>query len=126
MKTFYKLTIVLIICMGLVLSLCLAQGEYAKRTPNKECAAWVSKCLTDFQSIKPGMTRGEIQKKFPMDGGVQDFSLIRFAHPECDYFKIDVEFDSKRNANDQNRAINDSNDKVTKVSKPYIETPYMD
>jgi hypothetical protein len=72
------------------------------------------------------MTRGEIQKKFPMDGGIQGVSLIRFTHPECGYFKIDVGFDFKHNENDQNRAIISPDDKVTKVSKPYIEVPVMD
>ncbi|MGA2172486.1 MAG: hypothetical protein ABSG82_05670 [Sedimentisphaerales bacterium] len=126
MKKLYTFKIVLVLCIGLVLSLCLAQEEYAQRTPNKVCTAWVEKCLTDFQSIKPGMTRGAIQKKFPMDGGISSISLTRFTHPECDYFKIDVEFDLKRDVKDPNQPLGSPEDKVTSTSKPYIERPVGD
>jgi hypothetical protein len=71
------------------------------------------------------MTRGEIEKKFTMDEGIHSPLLMRFTHPECDHFKIDVEFDFKNNNSDPNRIIS-SEDKVTKISKPYIERPYMD
>jgi hypothetical protein len=60
------------------------------------------------------------------DGGLQGASPVRFAHPACAYFKIDVEFEFKRNAADQGRAIASKDDKATKVSKPYIESPILD
>lgn len=67
------------------------------------------------------MTRGQVEDKLPKDGGRQSFSLIRFTHPPCAYFKIDVEF-----AVDHNRLVSDEADQVTKVSKPYIEEPYSE
>ena len=70
--------------------------------------------------------RGQVEAKLTIDGGLQSVSPVRFAHPACGYFKIDVEFEFKRNAADQNRAIADKADKVTKVSKPYIERPFAD
>jgi len=39
---------------------------------------------------------------------------------------MDVEFDFKRNPADQNRAITGKEDKVIRVSKPYIEEPDFD
>ena len=84
------------------------------------------KCLKDFQSIKPGMTRAEIQKVFPMDGGLQAFSPVRFTHPDCPYFKIDISFIFQRDTNDQNRAIFSPDDKAIGISKPYIQTPFCD
>ena len=126
MKTLNAFRIILVFCIGLVISLCLANGETPQVKPSQEHMVWVEKCLRDFESIKPGMTRGEIQKKFPMDGGVQGVSPGRFAHPECGYFKVAVEFDFKRNEKDQGRAIFSPEDKATKISKPYIERPVMD
>jgi hypothetical protein len=126
MKTLHTFRIVLVLCIGLVISFCLAQGENTKEKPNIECTKWVEKCLSDFESIKPGMTRGEIEKKFMWDGGLQGASPFRFTHPECRYFKIDVEFDLKRDEKDQNRTLWSPDDKVTKVSKPYIESPVTD
>jgi hypothetical protein len=72
------------------------------------------------------MTRGEIEGKLSKDGGLQGVSPVRFAHPACGYFKVDVEFEFKRDAADQNRAIQNKDDKATRVSKPYIERPFLD
>jgi hypothetical protein len=126
MKTLNTFRITLVFCIGLVLSLCLANGETPQAKPNQERTVWVEKCLRDFEGIKPDMTRGEIEKKFPMDGGSQGVSPVRFTHPECGYFKVDIEFDFKRNEKDQNRAIISPDDKATKISRPYIERPVMD
>lgn len=126
MKILNIFRIVLVLCVGLVISLCLANGEAQQAKPNQEHTVWVEKCLRDFESVKPGMTRGEIEKKFPMDGGLQVVSPVRFTHPECGYFKVDVEFDFKHNEKDQNRAIISPDDKAMKISRPYIERPIMD
>jgi hypothetical protein len=93
---------------------------------NLECSKWVEACVKDFESLHPGMTRSEVQARFFMDGGLQGISPVRFTHPSCPYFKVDVEFDFKRDANDQNRAIQAGTDRVIRVSKPYLERPYMD
>ena len=87
---------------------------------------WVAKCLADFESIKPGMRREDIEERFPLDGGLQFPSPVRFLHPSCSYFKIDVEFDFERDPGDQNRAIKGKDDKVTDVSRPYIERMKVD
>jgi HEAT repeat protein len=87
---------------------------------------WVADCLKDFAEIKVGMRRREVRSLFPRDGGIYSASLERFRHPACAYFKINVEFNFKRDAADQNRAIMGEDDPVTHVSKPYIETPYSD
>jgi hypothetical protein len=79
-----------------------------------------------FESIKIGMTRSDLEGRLPKDGGLQSVSPVRFAHPACGYFKIDVEFDFKPNPADQNRAVWGKDDKATKVSKPYIERPFSD
>lgn len=88
--------------------------------------SWVASCLEDFESIKPGMTRGQIEAKFPKEGGIQGVSPVRFTHPACRLFKIDVDFDFKRDSADQGRAIIREADKVTKASKPYIGRPVLD
>lgn len=93
---------------------------------NRDRAEWVEKCLKDFESIKVGMTRGEIEAKWPWDTGLQGVSPVRFTHPDFGYFKVDVEFDFKRNPADQNRAVWNKDDKATSISKPYIERSFGD
>ncbi|MBC8097670.1 MAG: hypothetical protein H7Y43_17860 [Akkermansiaceae bacterium] len=82
--------------------------------------------LKVFQSITNGMTRAEVEGKFKLDGGLQGASPVRFVHPNCPMFKVNVEFDFKRKASDQNRAVIGKDDKVIRVSKPYMERPFMD
>ncbi len=124
-----KMTSISIILAFIVSS--MVCGSYAAPKDDRDKVMrqriqWVEKCLKDFESIKPGMTSSEIEKKFPMDGGLQSVSPVRFIHSSCPYFKIDVEFAFKRNPDDQNRAIWGKEDKSTKVSKPYIERPALD
>jgi hypothetical protein len=87
---------------------------------------FAGECFKNFESITNGMTRGEVEKKLKMDGGLQTVSPVRFLDPACPGFKINVEFDFKRNAMDQNRAIETKADKVIRVSKPYLERRIMD
>ncbi len=80
--------------------------------------AWVEKCLQDFQKIRPGVTKAEIDKLMQLDGGFLPLSKVhRYVHPECHFFKIDVEYNVKRAR---------GSDKALHVSKPYIEEPYYD
>jgi hypothetical protein len=103
-----------------------AHAQAPRPRPETDHANWVESCLRDFQYVQVGMTRGEIESKLSKDGGLQSVSPIRFVHPSCAYFKVDVAFDFKRDAADQNRAIEGKDDKCTRVSKPYIERPFLD
>jgi hypothetical protein len=124
MKTIRGFSLILV--AAVLLSVCVGQGENEQAKLKQERTAWVAKCLTDFQSIKVGMTRGEVEKKLRIDGGLQSFSRVRYIHFECEYFKIDIEFDVKRDEKDQGRAMVSPEDKVTKVSRPYIDFPVAD
>ncbi len=126
MKTLFRFGIFAACAGWACVALLHAQAPPPRAEPDKNCTQWVESCLKDFESIKTGMTRAQVEAKVTMDGGLQNVSPVRFAHPACGYFKIDVEFAFKRNAADQNRAIADKADKVTKVSKPYIERPILD
>ena len=103
-----------------------AQAEIVEKKAAKQHVDWVRRCLVDFEAIKPRMTREQVEKTFPMDGGLQSAARVRLTHPSCQYFKVDVEFDFQRNPNDQNRAIWGTKDRVTQISKPYIQRPVLD
>ena len=83
-------------------------------------------CLKNFEAITNGMTRAEVEQRLKMDGGKQGISPVRFIDPGCPGFKIKVEFDTKQNPNDLNRAVRANDDKVIHVSRPYLEPPFMD
>ena len=126
MKTILRLTIAAACVTCAWVALLCAHAGSARSEPDTGYTKWVERCLKDFESIKVGMSRSDIKGRLPMDGGLQNVSPVRFVHPACRYFKIDVEFDFKRNAADQNRAMWGKDDKATKVSKPYVERPFAD
>jgi hypothetical protein len=83
-------------------------------------------CFTNFAAITNGMTRAEVEHRLTMDGGLQAVSPVRFIDTNCPGFKINVEFDYKKDAANQGRAIIGKDDQVIRVSKPYLERPYVD
>ena len=121
MKTILRFTIFAACAGWACVALLRAQAPPPRAQPDKDRTQWVESCLKDFESIKAGMTRGQVEAKLSMDGGLQGVSSVRFAHPACGYFKIDVEF-----ALDQSRPAPDNADKVSKVSKPYVERPFSE
>ena len=126
MKAIRGFVVVFIIAAGILLSVCAGQGNDEQEKIKLERRAWVQQCLTDFKSVKTGMTRVEVETKLRIDGGLQGVSPVRYIHPDCDYFKIDVEFEFKRDEKNQNRAILSPEDKVKTVSRPYIDFPVFD
>jgi len=94
--------------------------------PYNTIAPHLPRYCRDFNAITPGMTRQDVEKKLPMDGGLQSAPVIRFQHPQCAYLKVRVGFAVRRNQADQGRVIWDDNDKVVWVSPPYLELPFCD
>lgn len=125
MKTILRFSIV---GVWIWAALVCAQAQSPKIDSDKDFAKWVERCLNDFESIKVGTTREEIERKWTMDGGIQVLSQNRYVHRVCGCFKIDVEFDVKGNAADKRPMweIWSKKDKVIKVSKPYLERPVSD
>jgi hypothetical protein len=126
MRTTLKFAIVAAFAGWGCVALLRAQAQAPRIQPDTDHERWVQMCLRDFDSIKVGMTRSQIEGILSQDGGLQSVSPNRFAHPACASFKIDVEFDFKRNPADQNRVVWGEDDKATTVSKPYIERPFID
>ena len=87
---------------------------------------WVGECLRDFNTLKPGMTRAEVEKVFPRHTMDEHSVPSRIIHPDCPLFMIDVYFDIKGNPEDQNRATPRPEDLLINISKPYIAYPIND
>ena len=69
MKAIRGFVVVFIIAAGILLSVCAGQGNDEQEKIKLERRAWVQQCLTDFKSIKTGMTRVEVETKLRVDGG---------------------------------------------------------
>ncbi|MCH7726270.1 MAG: M56 family metallopeptidase [Planctomycetes bacterium] len=98
----------------------LEAGQDAERQVAQDRVNWVVKCIKDFKAIKVGMIRKDVEKRFQYDRGIQGALRGRFIHPDCSIFKMDVEFSVKRDRYNEDVYYFSPDDKVVKVSKPYI------
>ena len=80
---------------------------------------WVAKTLTEIESVKVGMTRADLTRVFTDEGGVFTRKQQRFVYRECPYIKVDVEFEAMGQVEEQ--MVGRSEDKITRISKPFLE-----
>jgi hypothetical protein len=77
---------------------------------------WVEASLREMDAITVGMTRGDVEKVFVAAGGISTASQKTYTFRSCPYFHIDVEFAT----GPANAADSGPNDKVVKMSRPYL------
>ena len=94
------------------------------RPYGSEQARWIMQHLPELESIKVGMTRGELSKVFMEEGGFSARTSQRYVYRKCGYVKVDVEF-APASAND-NAIHGRPDDRITKISKPYLEWAIWD
>ena len=103
----------------------LALAVLAASTLNAQAppdhVAWVAKILERMETIKPGMTRKTLLTVFTTEGGLSTRTQRTYVSQECLYFKVDVEFDPA-----PNRDSEDPRDRITKISRPYLQFAVID
>jgi hypothetical protein len=83
---------------------------------------WVGGSLKKMQTITPGMTREDLQEVFVPDGGIASRKERIYVYRECPYFKVTVEFEPVPGG----PASDARKDRITKISKPYLDWPTSD
>ena len=88
-------------------------------------ARWVGEALTRMQSVKPGMTRGDLLRVFGTEGGLSTGLRRTYISRDCPYFKVDVEFHAvgraERDREGRVTLVEDNRDIIANISKPYLE-----
>jgi hypothetical protein len=91
---------------------------------------WLTHVLEKMDSIKPGMTRGDLLKVFRTEGGLSIGLRRTFVSRDCPYCKVVVEFKPVARADSDNPVFmmspEDSRDIIVKVSKPYLQFAIAD
>jgi hypothetical protein len=85
---------------------------------------WVAKSLKTIQTIKIGMTRRELLKLFTVEGGASNRTTRTYIFRECPYIKVDVGFEPVGSPQDKLRERLE--DRITRISKPYLEQSVID
>jgi len=75
---------------------------------------WLKERRKQLAEVKPGMTRRELYLRVTEDGGLNS----AFRSRQCEYLKIRVKFETE--------GASEPNDKVTAVSVPYLQVPFID
>jgi len=111
------------ISAALVWSVSAFSAPTAKRQVNH--TTWVQQSLHEMKTIKVGMTRKQLMKVFTWKGGTQVASRTKqtFAYRDCPHFMVDVEF---KPVGTLKRGVwYGPNDRIVKISRPYLEEAVM-
>ena len=102
----------------LVVALCslsFAQHDCSQTSRDE----FLKKVIADAREIKPGMTRGELQKSFAIAAGVQGTEHATYLYRGSRLVHIDVVFETERQRTGKGKLFSD-NDVITSVSRPYL------
>ena len=89
-----------------------------------EHTQWVSSVPRWTDDIKPGMTREDLLKVCTVEGGLSTRTHRTYVLKGCPYIKIDVQFLPV--GKEQDGLAESPNDKILKISKPYLEYSHTD
>jgi hypothetical protein len=118
-----------IVLAGCVLAVMLIPGFSQEVTMGSQSdsrieqahSRWVQHVLRSIGTIRPGMTRKDLAPMLVLDGGLQFPGHGRFVYAKCDFIKVDIDFA----VTDEGSTFS-PDDKVVKVSRPYLESPVTD
>ena len=118
-------TLILLLAFGLVtivFSATISPSSGASGTDDH--TEWIAKSLKEMEGVKVGMTRADLLKVFEEEGGFSSRTSRRYVYRNCAYIKVDVEFESVSKI--ENTPKENGNDKIIKISKPFLEWSIMD
>src|ERR1051325_4404234 len=115
-------TLLLPACLLIFLTAAVYSQEQAmtNQPPDK----WLQDRYKEATSIKAGMSREDLLKVFMEDGGINTVPAIRYVLRSCHMIKVDIDFDTE-----YGKAYKEKTDrelKIKQISKPYLETMFMD
>ena len=85
---------------------------------------WVEKSLKEMQTVKVGMTRGDLLKVFTEEGGLSTRTRQTYVYRGCPYFKVDVSFEPVGGA--RGNDFVSPGDKIVTISRPYLDWSVLD
>jgi hypothetical protein len=85
-----------------------------------EPCKWIDATLLRIQTLKPGMTRGDLIKLFTIEGGMYNRKHRTYVLRECPYIHLNVDFDPVGLDPTPNAGIGRPEDKIVNISVPYL------
>jgi hypothetical protein len=110
---------------------CIVAGQLsAQPARDHDVAVWISEALAQIQSVRVGMTRGELQTQFTTEGGLSTGLRRTYVFRRCTLIKVDVEFEPvarpARDADGRVTLVEADQDVIKGISKPYLGLSVQD
>lgn len=116
-------TLILLFACGLVTVVSAAAILPSSKSRSDEHTEWIAKSLKEIETVKVGMTRGDLLKVFEEEGGISTRTWRRYVYRECRYIKVDVDFEP---VGEPEKRSQSPQDKIIKISKPFLEWSIVD
>ena len=110
----------LLLLLLLFVSLCVAQSPESRSCDHQQ---WLTTAMKEMQTVRPGMTRADLLKVFRGEGGLSTRRSRRYVYHGSPYIKVNVDFDPVGNADGLSEQ---PDDKIVKISQPYLEWSIFD
>jgi len=97
--------------------------------PPVDHTPWVAEVLKQIETIKPGMTRKQLESVFTTEGGISTVLQRTYVTRACPYFKVDVQFrivGRPERDQDGRITVEDGSDLIARISRPYLQRPVYD
>ena len=118
-------TLILLLAFGLVTFVSAAPIlPSLKSCETDEHTEWIARSLKEIESVKVGMTRGDLLRVFKEEGGISTRTWRRYVYRDCPYIKVEVEFEPV--GDPENKVSESPGDKIIKISKPFLEWSIID
>ncbi|MDP9269341.1 MAG: hypothetical protein M3P27_13600 [Acidobacteriota bacterium] len=124
-------TISVVTCLLLIpLQASLTQNGPAKGCGDPAACKLIEQAIEDAKSLKVGMYRSDVERQFRADGGMTFMARgepgtehARYVYKRCPNIKVNVDLAAEVN----HSGVRPSPvDRITKISKPYLEYPAYD
>lgn len=97
-------------------------ADASSRSPiDQDHTNWIDHVMRSISTIKPGMTRRELSRVFTEEGGLSTRTQKRYVYKQCPYIKVHVEFSPANPGANPDAATESPQDKIVKISRPYLE-----
>jgi hypothetical protein len=94
---------------------------------DEEHTRWIDQVMRSISTIKPGMTRKDLASVLTWEGGFSTRTQRRYVYRHCPYIKVDVQFSPAADMDaNQDAATENPEDRIVKISRPYLEYSIMD
>jgi hypothetical protein len=93
---------------------------------DQEHTNWIDHVMRSISTIKPGMRRKDLFTVLTEEGGISTRARKTYVYKHCPYIKVDVEFSPADGDTNPDALTENSEDKILKISRPYLEYSHMD